>query len=53
MLLINFCIGMAVRAAKGHIPNTKIDEEHFVLDLYPIHLPFEETELTDNETPEI
>lgn len=34
-------------------PNTKIDEEHFVLDLYPIHLPFEETEVTDDETPEM
>ena len=34
-------------------PNTKIDEEHFVLDLYPIHLPFEETKVTDDETPEM
>ena len=34
-------------------PDTKIDEEHFVLDFYPIHLPFEETEATDDETPEI
>ena len=34
-------------------PNTKIDEEHFVLDFYPIHLPFEETEVTDDETPEM
>ena len=34
-------------------PNTKIDEEHFVLDLYPIHLPFEEMEATDDETPEM
>ena len=34
-------------------PNTKIDEEHFVLDLYPIHLPFEETEATDDEIPEM
>ncbi len=34
-------------------PNTKIDEEHFVLDIYPIHLPFEETEVTDDETPEM
>ena len=25
-------------------PSTKIDEEHFVLDLYPIRLPFEEWE---------
>ena len=25
-------------------PNTKIDEEHFVLDFYPIRLPFEEPE---------
>ena len=34
-------------------PNTKIDEEHFVLDLYPIHLPFEETEAANDEEPEM
>lgn len=34
-------------------PKTKIDGEHFVLDLYPIHLPFEEMEATDDETPEM
>ncbi len=33
-------------------PNTRIEEEHFVLDLYPIHLPFEETEVSGDETPE-
>lgn len=33
-------------------PSTKVEEEHFVLDLYPIHLPFEETEVSDDETPE-
>lgn len=30
-------------------PNTKIDEEHFVLDFYPIRLPFEESESEDIE----
>lgn len=30
-------------------PNTKIDEEHFVLDFYPIRLPFEESEREDIE----
>ena len=34
-------------------PNTKIDDEHFVLELYPIYLPFEETEVADGETPEM
>lgn len=33
-------------------PSTKVEEEHFVLDLYPIHLPFEEAEVADDETPE-
>ena len=28
-------------------PNTGIDEEHFVLDFYPIRLPFEEPESED------
>ena len=28
-------------------PSTKIDEEHFVLDFYPIRLPFEEPESED------
>ena len=34
-------------------PSTKVEEEHFVLDLYPIHLPFEEAEVADDETPEM
>ena len=29
------------------------DEEHFVMDLYPIHLPLEEMEVADDETPEM
>ena len=33
-------------------PDPKVEEEHFVLDLYPIHLPFEETEVADDETTE-
>ena len=37
----------------GCHPNTKIDEEHFVMDLYPIHMPLEEMELADDETPEM
>lgn len=36
----------------GRHPDPKVEEEHFVLDLYPIHLPFEETEVADDETPE-
>ena len=34
-------------------PSTNIHEEHFVLELYPIYLPFEETEVADSETPEM
>ena len=34
-------------------PSTNIDEEHFVLEIYPIHLLFEETEVADGETPEL
>lgn len=30
-------------------PNTKLDEAHFVLDCYPIRLPFEEPESEDIE----
>ena len=33
-------------------PDPKVEEEHFVLDLYSIHLPFEETEVSDDETTE-
>ena len=40
-------------AADGMEAITKIDEEHFVLDLYPIHLPLEEMEVADDETPEM
>ena len=29
------------------------DQEHFVMDLYPIHLPLEEMEVADDETPEM
>lgn len=35
--------GVTFRRSDCH-PSTKIDEEHFVLDVYPIKLSFEETE---------